>query len=135
MNYEDMLEKAYNELPEIRVSKKRFEMPKVDSTVSGNTTYILNFTQIANYLNRDPKHMVKFFSRELAAPGGVQGTKAMFVGKFSGRRLQEVLENYVNEYVICKQCGHADTKLVKEDRITFIECMACNARYPARSIR
>ena len=135
MNYEDMLKKAYDELPEIRVTKKRFEMPRVSSNVEGNSTIIINFLQIVDYLNRDKKHIIKHFSRELATQGNEIGKKVSFVGKFPNYRLQKVLESYVKEFVVCNQCGHADTKIVKEDRINFVECMACNARYTIRVLK
>ena len=135
MNYEEMLSKAYSELPEIRVSKQRFEIPQIVSNISGNITSINNFLSISDYLSRLPSHLLKFFIRELATQGSFSGTKASFTGKFQTHRLQGVLQNYVKEFVVCKQCGHADTKIVKEDRINFITCMACNAKYPLRNIK
>ena len=135
MNYETLLKKARESLPKDIHKESRFEIPEVQSFVQGNVTNVTNFSQIAKYLNRDPKHLIKFFLRELATSGSLSGTNAVFTGKFSRYMLQQKLESYINEFVKCKECGHADTKLVKEGRLMFMTCMACNAKSPVRRIK
>jgi translation initiation factor 2 subunit 2 len=135
MNYEQLLKKARDSLPKDIHKKARFEIPNIESFVQGNVTNVTNFSQVSKYLNRDPKHMMKFFLREIATSGNLSGTKAVFTGKFPRHILQKKLEAYINEFVRCKECGHADTKLVKEERLMFMTCMACNAKSPVRRIK
>ena len=33
----------------------------------------------------------------------------------------------------CKDCGKPDTELIKEDRFTFIHCLACGAKHSIRN--
>jgi translation initiation factor 2 subunit 2 len=42
--------------------------------------------------------------------------------------INEKIQEYVAEFVICKECKKPDTELVKEDRLTFIHCLACGAK-------
>ncbi len=39
------------------------------------------------------------------------------------------MEQYVNEFVLCKECKKLDTKLIKEGRLTFINCLACGTKH------
>ena len=127
--YEWMLERAYENIPkDLYETSERFEIPKVSVEYSGNRTYIVNFSKIAQVLSRDANHILRFFNKELATFGQFDGQRAIFVGKFSKNILQKKLEKYAKTYVICPQCGKPDTKLIKEGRILFIECMACGAK-------
>ncbi|MHA1988975.1 MAG: translation initiation factor IF-2 subunit beta, partial [Promethearchaeota archaeon] len=49
--------------------------------------------------------------------------------------IQKKIESYVKEYVLCKECGKPDTKLIKEGRITFLKCEACGAKSSVKSIK
>ncbi len=121
-----MLEDAYKKIKQVG-GGERFEIPQIETTVQGAFTIVRNFVQIAEYLRRDPNHMLKFFTKELAAPGSIEGKKAIFQTKVSQKTVQRKLEEYVKEYVICKVCGRPDTKLVKQDRILVMKCEACGA--------
>ena len=35
---------------------------------------------------------------------------------------------YAHEFVFCPECGKPDTKLEKEDKFSFIKCLACGAK-------
>ncbi|RLG17860.1 translation initiation factor IF-2 subunit beta, partial [Nanoarchaeota archaeon] len=113
----------------------RFSMPKFDISYQGRVTILKNFYNVAKYLNRDPKHIIKFLTRELAAPVEEKGNQVRILSKVPRERVQHKLEQYVEEYVLCKECKHADTVLEKEGRITFKRCLACGARTPVVSIK
>lgn len=129
MNYEELLDKAYEKLPKVKEGVERFIVPEIEFSVEGNQTTIKNFAQIATILRRDCQQMIKFFTKELGAPGSVKGKTAVFQTKLMKSKIQEKLEVYVREYVICKECHRPDTKLVKENRITTLTCEACGAKY------
>ncbi|MEM5814521.1 MAG: translation initiation factor IF-2 subunit beta [Candidatus Aenigmatarchaeota archaeon] len=132
--YEELLTRAMAKVPKKTGTGERFEMPKIDAVAQGNNTIIKNFGDICAKLRRDPKHLMKFLTKELAAPGSTDGTRASFQGRLSYRMLVGKLELYAKEYVICKVCGRPDTKLVKEGRIDQMKCEACGARSPVREI-
>ncbi|MDD5416723.1 MAG: translation initiation factor IF-2 subunit beta [Candidatus Aenigmarchaeota archaeon] len=129
MNYEELLTKAFDKLPKLKDSGERFEIPKADVMTEGNQTIIKNFGQIATTLRREPEHLLKFLTKELAAPGAVKQQRAVFMTKLTQSAIQQKIETYVRDYVICKECKRPDTKLVKENRITILVCEACGAKY------
>lgn len=134
MEYEKMLEEAYSKI-KTAGKDERFEIPKAEAFVQGAFTIVKNFSQIADYLRRDVRHMLKFFARELAAPGSLEGGKAIFQTKVSQKTVQQKLEEYINEYVLCKECKKPDTKLLKEDRITVMKCEACGAKCAVKQLK
>ena len=135
MEYEKLLDQAYEKIPDVGGGLDRFQIPKIDSILQGNQTIIRNFSQIAEALRRNPKHLLKYLTREFATPGGFDGTRATFQSKIPYRLMERKLESYVKEYVLCKECKKPDTKMVREDRITFLKCDACGAKSPAKSIK
>ncbi|HIH71332.1 MAG TPA: translation initiation factor IF-2 subunit beta, partial [Methanothermobacter thermautotrophicus] len=59
-DYEKLLERAIDQLPPEVFETKRFEVPKAYSVIQGNRTFIQNFREVADALNRDPQHLLKF---------------------------------------------------------------------------
>jgi len=135
MDYETLLNRAYENLPKVGESTERFEVPSVDIMIQGRQTIVKNFSQICEILRRKPKHLLKFLTKELATPGGFDGVRATFQSKLPQKLVQNKLEVYIRDYVTCKECGKPDTKLVKEDRITFLKCEACGAKASVKPIK
>ncbi len=134
MNYEEMLEKAYKEMPDISVkSNERFEIPKVRGHIEGNKTIISNFLQIAKTLNRNPKHLLKFLQRELATPATIQNDLLILGSRVSSGKINQKIEEYAKLFVICPECGKPDTVLIKEKGVLMLKCQACGAKHPVRT--
>ncbi|HNU62742.1 MAG TPA: translation initiation factor IF-2 subunit beta, partial [Methanofastidiosum sp.] len=86
----------------------------------------------AQVLNRDVEPFLKYILRELATAGNMSGQEAIFQGKFSSSVISDKIEKYAKESVICTECNRPDTRIIREDRITFLQCEACGARYPIK---
>jgi len=128
MSYREMLGRAYGRLPR-RVEKyERFEVPRPQVFQVGKRTILLNFKEICDALNRDPKHLLKYLSREMATLASMEGTRAIFQGVFRQDTVRNLIEAYTKRYVICPVCKRPDTRIVKEKRFTFLVCEACGAR-------
>jgi len=132
MQYEKLLEKGLKELPESTQKTERFEIPKVKGHIQGNKTIIINFIPIANSLNREPEHLLKFLLRELATPGQIDKQRIIFNRKIKSTQINQKIEQYTNIFVLCQECKKPDTKLIKEGRINSIKCMACGAKHPIK---
>lgn len=133
MDYKEMLARARSQLPEKVFEKARFEIPKAASIVEGKRTIVTNFAKVCDIVQREEKDVLKYLSKELAAPAEISsGGRATFTGKFSTGQINSKLEKYVSCYVLCHECEKPDTKLIKEDRIFFLKCMACGARHPVK---
>jgi len=132
--YEKLLKRAHSQLPREVFEHKRFEVPKVRSGTIGMRTYIVNYKDIADALNRNPQHLLRYLSREMATAGSVDGVRAIFQGKFRSDALDRLVQRYVEEFVTCPVCKRPDTKIVKEKRFSFLSCEACGARSSVRAI-
>ena len=129
MNYEDMLKEARKNLPEIKEETDRFEIPKVRGQIEGSKTIISNFFQIADVLRRKPQHLLKYVLKELATPGSFRGQAVIFGSKLPASKINEKINSYAEEFVFCKECGKADTKITKEGDVYYLKCQVCGARY------
>jgi translation initiation factor 2 subunit 2 len=122
MSYEKLLEQAYGKIKHVESSSTRFEIPKVEGHFEGRKTIISNFCQIASYLRRKPEHFQKFLLRELAASGQREGDRLVLNIKVPSTKINQKIEGYVKEFVLCRECRKPDTELTKEDRISFVHC-------------
>ncbi|MDR0980714.1 MAG: translation initiation factor IF-2 subunit beta [Methanocalculaceae archaeon] len=131
-SYEDMLKSAYSGMSEPTDTGERFIMPKTKIYIEGKTTVLENFADIAGMLNRDKDHFMKFILGELGTAGKIDGNRGVFNGKFEESQFEAIVTTYVNDYVICSECGRPDTKLVKDDRVQMLLCEACGSKRPIR---
>ena len=131
--YEKLLEKAKANLPEIKQTAERFEMPKAKGHVQGNKTIISNFADIVKTFNRDQTHLLKYLLRELATPGNIDGPRLILGRKISSSLINSKIEQYAQEFVLCRVCKKPDTILTKEERVTIMKCTACGAKNPVRT--
>lgn len=131
-SYEQLLEKAYSHVKVVEGSSERFEIPKVQGNVTGNNTFITNFVQIADYLRRDFQHLAKFLLKELAVSGRVDGPRLILKTKLNSAKVNEKIEKYAKEFVICPVCGKPDTEIVSEKGVKSKNCLACGAKSPIK---
>ena|SRR3989338_10880678 len=133
MEYEKLLQKAKKELPQIVLSKDRFDIPKVRGHIQGNKTVIINFNEVASTLSREPNHVLKYILKELATPGELKTNMLILGRKIPASSINDKISQYVKEFVLCKECGKADTKIIKDGRFDFVKCAACGAKQPIKS--
>lgn len=134
MKYEELLEEAFKKIPERIEKRERFEVPEPLIETSKKRTVLRNFSSMAQALRRDERHFSTYLFKELATMGNIQAGSLVFQGRISSELIRKKISDYIKEFVICKECGNPDTKLVKEERLYFIKCDACGCKYPARKI-
>jgi len=133
-NYEKLLKRARSQIPEVVSKRERLELPKINLSVIGMRTIAYNFKEIAEALNRDPQHMLKFLTREMATAATMQESRVIFQGKFSRETLKRLIQRYMENFVICPVCKRPDTNIVKEKRLSFLVCEACGAKSSVRQL-
>ncbi len=133
-DYDEMLARARKKIPKGVLEKSVFEIPKVTTTHQGSKTIITNFSEIADLLNRQEAHLMKFLNKELATAGVKEGRRLVLQGRFSNSVLNSKIELYVKSFVLCPQCGRHDTKLEREGRVWILKCMACGAKEPVKGV-
>lgn len=134
MNYEELLKRAEEKISKELNNQSRFKVPEAKVLTQGNSTIIKNFSEIASYLNRDKKHLLKFLSKELASPGELNDTVVRFIGKFDKKKIDDKINLYVKNFVICPVCGKPDTILIKEEGLMKMKCEACGSKRVVKKV-
>jgi len=127
-DYEELLKRARAQLPDVGSKRERLELPRLSYARIGMRTVIFNFKEIADALDRDPLHLLKYLSGEMATAATMQGSRVIFQGKFSEDTFARLMQRYLETFVVCPVCKRPDTKIVKEKRLSFLVCDACGAR-------
>lgn len=136
MEYEKLLDEAYKNIKTNDNDSDRFQIPKIEGHFEGKKTILTNFFQVASYLRRTPEHFQKFMLKELAVSGQKEGERLVLNRKVSSSEINQKIEQYAKEYVLCRECKKPDTELVREqhNRVTFIHCLACGAKHSVSKI-
>lgn len=132
-SYEKLLDLAKAKLPDVKLTHERFEVPGVSGHIQGTKTIITNFAQICTTLHRPQEQLLKYLQRELATPAELDGPRLVLGRKISSNIINQKIDQYSIDFVICKECRKPDTQLFKEDRVLFIKCSACGAKQPVRA--
>jgi len=133
-SYEQLLKQAYKDIKVVDTqSDDRFEIPKVNGFISGKNTMITNIKDIASYIRRPLDHLAKFLQKELATSGKIENDRLILNSKISSNRVNEKIELYVKDFVLCHECKKPDTEIISEKGIKFKHCLACGAKYPIKS--
>ena len=133
-DYEQLLRKAEEELPEKISSGERFSIEKISGHIEGNKTVLVNLKKIAKDLGRKDTHLLKYLLRELATPGKYVRDRAILGTKVSATAINKKIKKYVGEFVYCSECGKPDTQLSEDKGITHLKCLACGTKKPVKKI-
>ena len=101
----------------------RYQMPAIQTQVQGRDrkTFIVNLPDIAHALGRDSDEIVKFMSCRL----GVASSVCCLKGEFPASLLQDLLQDFIDIYVICQQCGNPETSYKVKKGTLRLRCSAC----------
>jgi len=132
-DYDQLLENAYKDIKLVDTNSERFECPKVKGFVSGKNTIITNIKEIASCIRRPIEHLTKFLFKELATSGKIDNDRLILNAKINSNRVNEKIELYLKDFVLCHECKKPDTEIISEKGIKFKHCLACGAKYPIKS--
>ncbi|PBK75731.1 hypothetical protein ARMSODRAFT_876509 [Armillaria solidipes] len=116
----------------------RYRMPllntKIEGKGNGIKTVIPNMADVARALSRPPTYTTKFFGCELGAQTSFDEKNDRYIvnGAHDANRLRELLDVFIDKFVLCKSCKNPETELVilkagrSEDIIR--DCKACGER-------
>lgn len=127
-DYEELLDKAYEKIPENVKQSSRFEIPKVELRIESRNTFIINFNKIISTLNRDRRHFLGIFLKSAGTMGEVRGQQLFMKGQYKEQVLNRLIENYTKTYVLCSICNKPDTQIQREGKSIYLKCTACGAR-------
>jgi len=127
-NYKDLLDKAYETIPDNVKKLSRFVTPKVELRIESRNTFITNFNKIIGTLNRDKKHFLGIFLKTAGTMGEIRGQQLFLKGQYKDQVLNRLIENYTKTYVLCSICNKPDTQIQREGKKFYLKCTACGAR-------
>jgi len=127
-DYNKLLERAYEKIPENVKQSSRFEIPKVQLRIESKNTFITNFNKIINTLNRDARHFLGIFLKTAGTMGEIRGQQLFLKGIYKEQVLNRLIESYTKTYVLCDVCNKPDTEIQREVKKLFLKCGACGAR-------
>ena len=129
MDYDERLDRAIEETPEIGGTSDRFDVPDPDVRQEGNASVYENFQDTVSRLGRDEDHVMKYLQNELGTSGHIdESGRARLTGEFGEDRIAAALDGYTEEYVLCDECGLPDTQIEREQGVQVLRCEACGAR-------
>jgi translation initiation factor 2 subunit 2 len=131
--YQSLLKKARASLPQNVGNKERWSLPTPQIIPEGRMTILRNFKEMTVATRRDMDHMSKFLLSQIGTAGSVDGDRLVFTGKVSPQKMQGVLDDYVETYVRCSECGAPDTHIEKDSRVSILRCEACGAHTPIKA--
>ena len=130
--YEQLLDEAYKKIKVVAASSDRFEIPKVQGKVQGKNTFITNINEISSYIRRPADHIAKFLQKELAVAAKLEKDRLILKTMLNSAKVNEKIQLYVKEFVLCTECKKPDTEVISEKGIKFKHCLACGAKSPIR---
>ncbi|OJT04930.1 hypothetical protein TRAPUB_4272 [Trametes pubescens] len=113
----------------------RYRMPvlltKIEGKGNGIKTVIPNMSDVARALSRPPTYPTKFFGCELGAQTVLDEKNDRYIvnGAHDAAKLRELLDGFIEKFVLCKACKNPETDLIitKSDDI-IRDCKACGER-------
>ncbi|KAG2362722.1 domain found in IF2B/IF5-domain-containing protein [Suillus spraguei] len=116
----------------------RYRMPllltKIEGKGNGIKTVVPNMADVARALSRPPTYPTKFFGCELGAQTSSDDKNERYIvnGAHDASRLRELLDVFIDKFVLCRSCKNPETDLVilKSGRNEDIvrDCKACGER-------
>ncbi len=131
-NYDELIDKAYEKIPDNVKKLSRFVIPKVELRNEAKYTYITNFNKIINSLMRDRKHFIGVFLKKVGTMGEIRGQQLFLKGIYKEKVLNRLIEQYSKTYVLCRICNKPDTDIQREGKKSYLKCTACGAREEIR---
>ena len=127
-DYNKLLDRAYEKIPENVKQSSRFEIPRVNLRIESKNSFITNFNKIINTLNRDARHFLGIFLKTAGTMGEIRGQQLFMKVIYKVQVLNRFIENYTKMYVLCDVCNKPDTDIQREGKKLFLKCGACGAR-------
>ncbi len=134
LDYDFLLNRAKEQLDKINVVQERFTIPEIDSQIQGKKTLLRNAGLISKEIKRDIQHILKYFVKETGLPATTDNSKIILNGVVNTFKVSQIYKKYISEFLICKQCGKPETRIISEKGIVVMKCDACGAITPIRKI-
>lgn len=132
--YRNLLDRLFkmlnkNNIGLVSKDKIIIQTPKIAREGTKKTIF-LNFEETCIKLHRESDHVVAYISTELGTTVSIQeGGRLVLRGRFNQKGIENILRNYINEYVLCGSCKSVNTYFKKSEvnKLFFLKCEVCKA--------
>ena len=117
--------------PLIRSNSMPTLLTKIEGKGNGIKTVVPNMSDVARALSRPPTYPTKFFGSELGAQTSVDEKNDRYIvnGAHDAKRLRELLDAFIDKFVLCGSCKNPETDLVvTKNELIVRDCKACGER-------
>ncbi|KAJ1818194.1 eukaryotic translation initiation factor 5 [Coemansia sp. RSA 2599] len=113
----------------------RYKMPRLQGKIEGKgngiKTVLPNIVEVSRALSRPPAYATKYFGSELGAQTKIEEKNDKYIvnGAHEVSKLQDLLYNFIDKFVLCGDCKNPETDLIITKEQTIVRhCMACGKR-------
>ncbi|CAF1392945.1 unnamed protein product, partial [Rotaria sordida] len=101
----------------------------VERKGNASKTVLVNVSAVAEALHRPPIYLIKYFGFELSTPVQMNSTNGLYVikGAHNQKILQDLLDNFISKFVLCRYCGNPETELSFHKKNGNKICQRCDA--------
>jgi translation initiation factor 2 subunit 2 len=127
----ELVSRAYTKLEEMGKTHKKEKMVVEPPHVKfeNKKTYFNNFRIVAQNINRKELELQSYYDSELSCKSSIEANGSLKItGRYRQDNIMNVLTRYIQNYVLCGQCGGSNTEIIKEGRIKFLMCNDCMAK-------
>jgi len=136
--YEELAKRIFNLINSSRPEEKtvyKMKPPVVYREGTSRTVWV-NFAEICKIMDRQQDHVLSFVLAEVGSTGSIDGNQRLVIrGRFQPKHIENILRNYIGEYVKCHTCKSPETHLKKENRLTFMVCEKCGSSRSVTAIK
>lgn len=105
----------------------RYKRPKLcvkyQGKGNGQKTIIENIDILSHSLSRENNEIMKHFSYEI----GTSYKSNILNGHIDINYLEEVLNIYINKFILCNFCGNPETNYIIKKKNVYTNCKACGS--------
>lgn len=111
------------------------EMLKIKHTGGGNgkITKIENLPKVCKQMERTEEQISKWFSSDLNSPIVAHNGVYSLKGHFTVDQLEDSIEKFVLDFVLCKTCGNPETVIGINSQNIYLRCRSCGGVGEAKS--
>jgi len=116
------------------MNKKNVKFIKPIIAVLNLKTYIVNYSEFCNSLNREMIQIQKFIENELKCKTSLVNNldkrdetmiSLKIEGKYKESQLNPIINRCIETYILCINCSSKNTEIIKINRINYIKCLDC----------
>lgn len=128
-NISSLVDIFYDKINDITAENhKQSGVKRADIMSKDRKTFINNFNDVCDSLNRKPDIISAYIAKELKINTSITASGILIInGTYKKIFINDLIIKYIVNYVQCPICKSCKTITNKVDKINFIECKKCRA--------